>query len=73
MSIDWSSAAWRKSVHSDSGACVEVAIVGATIGVRDTKANGRGPILEFTEHEWAAFRAGVIDGEFDPGHLRATS
>jgi Domain of unknown function (DUF397) len=32
--------------------------------VRDTKDNGRGPILRFTESEWRAFVLGVRDGEF---------
>jgi hypothetical protein len=73
MNIDWSSAKWRKSTHSDSGACVEVAIVGDTIGVRDTKDNGSGPVLEFTEPEWTAFQAGTAAGEFSIGQLRATS
>ncbi len=72
MSIDWESAAWRKSVHSDTGECVSVAIVGDTIGVRDDKA-ASGPILEFTTGEWSAFLAGVTDGEFTVGRLRSTS
>jgi hypothetical protein len=36
--------------------CVEVGHSKArTIGVRDTKANGTGPILEFTRAEWETF------------------
>ena len=37
---DWTAAAWRKSIMSDSGGCVEVARSGEHIGVRDTKDNG---------------------------------
>ena len=71
MSINWERAVWRKSIHSDTGECVSVALVGDTIGVRDTK-NWDGPILEFNSREWSAFLAGVTDGEFTVGRLRAT-
>jgi hypothetical protein len=69
--IDWQKAEWIKSTHSDSGACVEVARVGSTIGVRDTKARGAGPVLEFTEAEWSAFLGGVAGGEFALDRLGA--
>lgn len=69
MSRDWNNAYWQKSIHSDSGACVEVAHSGGFIGVRDTKAKGRGSILEFNEAEWRAFIAGVQDGQFDYDRL----
>jgi hypothetical protein len=63
-------AEWRKSMRSAQGDCVEVsyrADVG-TILVRDTKADGSGPVLRFTRGEWSAFVAGVHDGEFNlPG------
>ena len=64
MAIVWDSANWRKSSGSDSGACVEVARVGDVVGVRDTKAAGRGPVLEFTPNEWRAFLTGVSKDEF---------
>ncbi|WP_285700978.1 DUF397 domain-containing protein, partial [Actinomadura sp. NBRC 104412] len=40
---------WRKSRRSDpNGHCVEIARASdETIGVRDTKQHGHGPILEF--------------------------
>jgi hypothetical protein len=58
---------WFKSTRSgNNGACVEVARLGdGTIGVRDTKAQGQGPILTFTRAEWDAFISGAKDGEFD--------
>ena len=56
---------WRKSSLSTTNGCVEVALVGDRIAVRDSKQEGRGPVLEFTAIEWAAFLGGVRGGEFD--------
>lgn len=59
---------WRKSSYSNGagGQCVEVADLpdGSRL-IRDTKEMGSGPILRFTAGEWAAFTAGVRDGQFD--------
>ena len=38
--------------------------IGDTVGVRDTKAHGNGPVLKFNEREWCAFLDGVANGEF---------
>lgn len=68
MNDDMTTVAWRKSSHSNpsGGGCVEVADLpdGGRL-VRDTKQQGRGPILRFTADEWRAFLAGAKDGEFD--------
>jgi hypothetical protein len=56
---------WRKSSFSTTNGCVEVAVAGDRIAVRDSKQQGRGPVLEFTAAEWAAFLGGVRGGEFD--------
>ncbi|WP_062983929.1 DUF397 domain-containing protein [Nocardia anaemiae] len=66
MNVDLPGARWFKSSYSESsGQCVEVAFFdGNTIGVRDSK-NPTGPALLFTAGVWAAFTAGVVDGEFE--------
>jgi len=56
---------WVTSSYSgDNGECVEVMFTGVGFGVRDSK-NPTGGTLTFTDTEWAAFTAGVRDGEFD--------
>ena len=62
---DQASIQWRKSTLSTTNGCVEVAVVGDRIAVRDSKQQGLGPVLEFTAPEWAAFLGGVRGGEFD--------
>jgi hypothetical protein len=57
---------WRKSSFSmQNGNCVELApMPGGGVAVRDSKDQD-GPILRFTEAEWAAFCAGYEAGEFE--------
>ncbi|MEV5414102.1 DUF397 domain-containing protein [Thermopolyspora sp. NPDC052614] len=52
---------WRKSVRSSGDDnCVEVArAADGGVAVRDSKQRGRGPMLEFTAGQWAAFIAGM--------------
>jgi hypothetical protein len=47
---------WRKARSSEpTDGCVEVGrSAHRTIGIRDTKARGSGPTLEFTRAEWKA-------------------
>ncbi len=56
--------AWRKSSRSGSSNCVEVAITGRLVKVRDSKRRSRA-VLRFSYAEWRAFVAGVNGGEFD--------
>lgn len=59
---------FRKSTFSNGGAqCVEVAFDDeGGAHVRDSK-DPSGAVLRFTPGEWNAFRAGVVDGQFDRG------
>lgn len=57
---------WRKSSYSSGGDnCVEIAYSSdGRVGLRDSKDRTLPPHV-FTRGEWAAFLAGVRDGEFD--------
>ena len=47
---------WRKSPYSYAlGNCVEAGDGQSVIGVRDTRDNGQGPVLEYTPAAWKAF------------------
>ncbi|MER7500727.1 DUF397 domain-containing protein [Nonomuraea pusilla] len=72
MYRETTTAAWRKaSFCNGASACVEVApLADGTIAVRDSKEQD-GPVLVFTPSEWAAFTAGVREGEFDLAALGA--
>ncbi|MBU2664707.1 DUF397 domain-containing protein [Actinoplanes bogorensis] len=65
---DFRSARWRKSSGSVETNCVEVALVGGVIGVRNSR-DPSGPVLAFTRSEWAAFLTGVQGNEFELGEL----
>jgi hypothetical protein len=56
---------WRKSSASGASECVEVAFVEQSVVVRRSQ-DPAGPVLAFSGPEWAAFVAGVRNGEFDP-------
>jgi hypothetical protein len=57
---------WRKSSYSNSsGNCVEVAATDHAVGVRDSKQQGHGPVLEFTRAVWETFIRAARDGKFD--------
>jgi hypothetical protein len=55
---------WRTSSFTDGVQCVEVAVIGEDIAVRDTK-NREAATLNFTRGEMRAFIQGVKAGEFD--------
>ncbi|GAA3449186.1 DUF397 domain-containing protein [Dactylosporangium matsuzakiense] len=64
--VNLDGAAWRKSTRSGpySDNCVEVALVGGAVALRDSKDKA-GAVLLFTPEEWLAFIGGTKDGEFD--------
>lgn len=65
MTAELARAQWRKATASvGDGECVEVAFVPNAVAMRDSK-DPSGPVLVFTPGEWAAFKQGVLDGEFD--------
>ncbi|MGW4412133.1 DUF397 domain-containing protein [Nonomuraea sp. NPDC004702] len=65
---------WRKSTFCNGAtSCVEVApLADGNVALRDSKVED-GPVLVFTPSEWAAFTAGVRDGEFDLQTLASTA
>jgi hypothetical protein len=65
-------ASWRKSTFCNGAStCVEVApLADGNVALRDSKQQD-GPVLVFTQAEWAAFMAGVREGEFDLAALVA--
>lgn len=66
MITDLSNVKWKTSTRSGAaGHCVEVAFLeNQHVAVRDTKDRSK-PAHVYTPQEWAAFTAGVKDGEFD--------
>lgn len=54
---------WRKSGHCESQACVEVAMDGARVAIRDS-TSPEGPFIEITATAWKAFCAGLRAGDF---------
>jgi uncharacterized protein DUF397 len=49
---------WRHSRRSGSGNCVEVAVGGRSVLIRDSK-DPSGPRLRIAQHRWAAFLAAL--------------
>lgn len=60
---DWTGVEFVRACGPNGGNCVEFASRDGLVGLRDSK-NPDGPTLTFTADEWAAFAAGVVNGEF---------
>jgi hypothetical protein len=50
--------AWRKSTASNTGGCVEVAVVGGSMLIRDS-GNPDNAVLRFPSASWSAFLARI--------------
>lgn len=62
ISIDDAGRAWRKATYSNAfDNCVEVAVVPAGLGIRDSK-NPDQPFLKVSVAAFAAFIGGIKDG-----------
>jgi hypothetical protein len=50
---------WRKSTYSsgNGGQCVEAGQAPGAVLIRDTKDDGRGPVLRITPSDWHRFTA----------------
>ena len=45
---------WMRSSFCDTNSCVEVAFVGDSVAMRDSK-DSNGPILRFSQIQWTEF------------------
>jgi hypothetical protein len=54
---------FRKSDHSGTHGCVEVAADKIGVQVRDSK-NRDGAVLSLTDHKWRVFTQAVKNGQF---------
>ncbi len=64
MSTDSKGRVWIKAQASGENDCVEVHARPDGVDLRDSK-DPDGPILSYNRREWAAFMAGVREGDFD--------
>lgn len=56
---------FEKPVRCGIGVCVEVAMNGPLIAVRDSKLGSDSPILTFDRAEWGAFIQAAKSGQYD--------
>ena len=61
--MDISAAAWQRSTKCEQGACVEVAGLGKSVGLRNSTLPE--VAISFPVGSWRDFVAGVRAGEFD--------
>lgn len=44
---------WKRSTRCDTGSCVEVAVVGDQVQVRDSKRDNESPVIGYTREQWS--------------------
>ena len=54
---------WRRSRSCTAGNCVEVAVLGESVAIRDSK--NPGSVLLYSASEWREFITGAKNGDFD--------
>jgi Domain of unknown function (DUF397) len=64
MSSEGSQPAWRRSMHCESSACVEITSVDDHVLMRDAK-DPDGPTLTFPRAAWAEFLHAIRKNEID--------
>jgi len=66
--VNFGSAVWQKSSFSDhNGSCVEVALTGTAVGIRDSKNVGAGQ-LAVTPGSWTSFVTTLRGGRLNRCH-----
>ena len=55
---------WRKSTASNSGTCVEVAVAGGSVLIRDS-VNPDGPVMRVSTAAWSVFLTSARKQTFD--------
>jgi Domain of unknown function (DUF397) len=55
---------WRKAARCGGGECVEVALLGSQVGLRDSNDL---PVIFLSRTGWDSFITGIKAGEFDLG------
>lgn len=56
---------WRRSTYCADSTCVEIAVAGDEMFMRDSK-NKSQPFIRFDQTAWQQFVQGINNGEFRP-------
>ncbi|WP_306216357.1 DUF397 domain-containing protein [Actinoplanes sp. RD1] len=53
---------WKRSSYCADGACVEVALDGEHVAMRDAK-DPQGPVMRVSRQDWQNFTARIVAGD----------